>query len=166
MTESEESVNISRFREIAIRGKEYRKEFTLEYLNEEIQLFIKPVTDLDFLPIAAILEEKFDMDTDEAKEVIEEEREAGADESIDASGFDREFVKLMSEVAVLGIDRTQADVEGESEDAVRQIFGIADADEDNIGLIGGASLEVAEQVLEITSDADKAEKFRRDGGSQ
>ncbi|MFB6186999.1 MAG: hypothetical protein ABEI86_09070 [Halobacteriaceae archaeon] len=165
MTESDNDVNISRFREIAIRGREYRNQYDLEYLGETIELYIKPVVDLDFLPIAAILEEKFDMDTDEAKEVIEEEREAGGDESIDAAEFDEEFVRLMAEVAVLGIDRTQGDVEGESEETLRGIFGISD-EEENIGLIGGASLMVAEQVLEITSDADKAEKFRRDGGGE
>jgi len=33
-------------------------------------------------------------------------------------------------------------------------------------LQGGKSLVIAERVLEISSDADKAQTFRRDGGGE
>lgn len=164
-TESD-SVNVSKLRELAVRGKNYREEHDVEYLNETLTLFLKPLTDLEFLPLAAVLEEKMDIDTDDAREMLEEDREAGETDSIDASNFDREFIVVMSEAALSGIDTTRGDAEGETREGLRQIFGVADDEEENIGLRGGKTLEIAEKVLDISSNAEKAESFRRDGGGQ
>ncbi|UBF19977.1 tail assembly chaperone [Halorubrum virus HRTV-22] len=145
-------VNISKLRELALRGKNYREEFETNYLGETLTLYLKPLTDLEFLPIAAFLEEKLDMDTEEAKERIEEEREAGDDDSIDIANFDKEFVGIMQEAAAKGVDTTQGDAEGLDDELVLETIR---------DLIGGKSIEIAERVLDISSNAEDAEKFRR-----
>ena len=165
MSNSSDSVNISKLRELALRGKNYREEMEVEYVGETLDLCIKPIIGLDFMPIAAYLEDKLEMDADEAQEKLEQERESGDDGSIDPSNFDREFCEVMSKVAVLGIATDEGDAAGEDEEGLREIFGISE-DGDNIGLIGGTTLLIAERVLDISSDAEKAEKFRRDRGSQ
>jgi hypothetical protein len=161
-TESNSDVNISKLREIATRGKEYRQREEFDYLGETLELYIKPIVGLDFLPIAAILEDKLDMDAEEAQEELEEGKEQG---SIDPAAFDEEFVRVMARIAVMGIDTEQGDVEGETTESLKEIFGISE-EGDNIGLIGGTTLLIAEAVLDISSNAEKAQKFRRDGGDE
>lgn len=163
-TETESSVNSSRLREMATRGKAFREDFETQYMGETLELVLKPVISKRFLPVAALLEAKMDIDEDEAQEMLEEE--AGEDGSIDPANFDEEFISIMSELAVRGIDRTTGFAEGETEDGLREIFAIADDEDENIGLIGGVVLEIAEAVLSISSDAEKAESFQRDGGSE
>jgi hypothetical protein len=162
-TESSD-VNTSRLRGMATRGKEYREDFETEYMGETMELVLKPVISKRFLPIAALLEAKMDMDEEDAQELLEEE--ADEDGSIDPSNFDEEFVSIMSELAVRGIDLEAGYAEGETEDGLREIFAISDDEDENIGLIGGVVLEIAEAVLSISSDAEKAESFQRDGGSE
>jgi hypothetical protein len=162
---NESDVNISKLRELAVRGKEYREEQTFPYLGEELTIFVKPIVGIKFLPIAAVLEEKLDMDAEEAQEKIEEEADLDNNE-VDTSQFDQEFVEVMADIAVRGIDTTQGDVAGETVEGLEEIFGISDNEENNIGLIGGTTLLIAEAVLDISSNAEKAEKFRRDGGSE
>lgn len=164
--QSSDDVNVSKLRELAIRGKEYREDIEVQYVGEDVELVLKPVISQRFLPIAAVLEEKMDMDAEEAQERLEEDLEEGDADTIDPSNFDEQFVSLMSELAIRGIDTESGFAEGEDEEGLREIFGISDNDEENIGLIGGVVLEIAEAVLSISSDADKAESFRRDGGGE
>jgi hypothetical protein len=157
-SEAEESsdVNISRLREMALRGDQYRAEMDFSYYGLEGTLFVRPLTDEEFLPIAAFLESRLDMDAEEAQQALEEGKDE-ADDSIDPSQFDEEFVQIMHSAAKMGIDTTQGIAEGEDEQGVDEIVKM---------LQGGKSLIIAERVLEISSDAEKAEQFRRDGGSQ
>lgn len=150
-------VNISKLRELALRGKNYREEITVDYLGEELTLYVKALTDGQFLPIAAYLDDKLDMDTDEAKEALEEDQESDDNQGIDPSNFDAEFVGIMQKAAVYGIDTEQGDAEGMTEDEVEGTVEM---------LMGGKSLEIAERVMAISSDAEKAESFRRDGGGE
>lgn len=158
--ETEESttndVNVSRLREMAIRGKQYRETIEFEYYDETGELVLMPLTDGQFLPIAAILEDKLDIDEDEAQEMLENEKDP-EDGTIDASAFDEEFVAVMQEAAIMGIDTEGGLAEGEDADGVREIVEM---------LQGGKTLEIAEVVLAISSDAEKAESFRRDGGGE
>jgi hypothetical protein len=154
-SESPDDVNMSRLREMAVRGNQYREELTFDYFGEELHLFVKPLTDKQFLPIAAFLEDRLDIDPEEAQEAIEEEKDP--DGGIDPSNFDEEFVEIMQEAAVMGVDTEQGDAEGEDEEGLRETIAM---------LQGGSSLIIAEKVLEISSDAESAESFRRDGGSE
>jgi len=161
--DSDDSVNISTLIDLATRGKNYREEFETEYLGETIHLKLKPVISKRFLPIAALLEDKLDMDAEDAQERIEEGKEDG---NIDPANFDEEFIAIMSELAVRGIDLTYGFAKDGSEDDLRRVFAISDDEDQNIGMIGGVVLEISEQVLSISSDAKKAESFRRDGGGE
>lgn len=149
--------NVSRLREMAVRGKNYREPLEFDYYGETIELYVRPLADKEFLPIAAFLEDKLDIDPEEAREAIEEEREESDDDGIDPSAFDAEFVEIMHEAAVMGIDTEQGDAEGEDEAGVREIIEM---------LQGGVTLIIAEKVLELSSDAEAAESFRRDGGGE
>jgi hypothetical protein len=165
--DSEPSVNISKLREMALRGDEYREcieDFTYYGLSGD--LYVRPLTDPEFLPIAAFLEDRLDIDADEAQEMLEEEKDVEEGE-IDPTQFDEEFVYIMAQAAVKGIDRTQGIAQGETEEGIREIFGVAgNSGQEGMGLQGGKTLFIAERVLSISSDAESAESFRRDGGSE
>jgi hypothetical protein len=150
-----ENTNISRLREMALRGDEFRSTIDFTYYDMEGELYVRPLVDEQFLPIAAFLEDRLDMDTEDAQEALED----GKDEtgSIDPSQFDEEFVEIMHKAAAMGIDTEQGIAEGEDDEGVKEIITM---------LQGGKSLIIAERVLEISSDADKAESFRRDGGGE
>jgi hypothetical protein len=156
-TNADESsdTNISRLREMALRGDDYRDVIEFTYYGDEGELYVRPLTDIEFLPIAAFLEDRLEMDVEEAQEALEEGKDDAG--TIDPSQFDDEFVEIMHRAATLGIDTDQGLAQGEDEEGVKEIVSM---------LQGGKSLIIAERVLEISSDADKAESFRRDGGGE
>jgi len=154
--EAGQQVNISRLRQMAIRGTKYREELEIEdYYGLSGTLYVRPLSDIEFLPIAAFLEDRLHIDEEEAQQMLED----GKDEAgrIDPANFDEDFVAIMQKAAALGIDTTQGLAEGEDEEGVHEIVAM---------LQGGLSLVIAEKVLSVTSDAGKAESFRRDGGSK
>ena len=166
MTDESENVNISKLRELAIRGKDYREEFEVEYYGETAEFTLRPLVDVEFLPIAAFLDEKLGLDAEEAQEMVEEEREAG-DGSVDASNFDVEFVEIMQSAAIQGF--TQCPKSDAGENGLNEAEWEAEKDEVAAqveSLQGGKSLEIAERVLDISSDAESAKSVRRDGGSE
>lgn len=154
--DEESSTNISRLREMALRGDDFRDTIDFTYYEMEGELYVRPLTDIEFLPIAAFLENTLDMDAEEAQEALEEGKDE-TDDTIDPSQFDEDFVEIMHDAAILGIDTEQGIAEGEDHEGVKEIIKM---------LQGGKSLIIAERVLEISSDAESAEAFRRDGGSE
>jgi len=155
--------NIARLKELAIRGKEYREENEYDYFGGSMTLVVSPLADEKLIPITGALQSKFGMDIEDASEEIDESREDG---DIDPAKLDQEFVALMARAAVEGIDRNKGDAEGMSEREVEAVFGIANEeeledDEENIGLRGGLTLEISQDVLDISDDEEAAEKFRR-----
>jgi len=154
-TDESNDTNISRLREMALRGDEFRDVIEFTYYEMEGELYVRPLVDEEFLPIAAFLESRLDMDAEEAQEALEEGKDDEG--NIDPEQFDEDFVEIMHEAAALGIDAAQGIAEGEDEEGVKEIVSM---------LQGGKSLVIAERVLEISSDADKAETFRRDGGGE
>jgi hypothetical protein len=152
--EQNSEANISRFREMALRGDDYRESIDFEYYGMEGDLYVRPLTDPEFLPIAAFLEDRLDLDPEEAQEALEDGKEDG---SINPGQFDKEFVKIMHKAAQKGVDTEQGLAEGEDEEGVSEIISM---------LQGGKSLVIAERVMEMSSNAEKAEKFRRDGGGE
>jgi len=155
-TEESNDVNISRLREMALKGDQFRSSIDFTYYDMEGELYVRPLTDEEFLPIAAFLENRLDLDPEEAQETLEDGKDE-ANDTIDPGQFDEAFVEIMHEAAVMGIDTSQGIAEGEDEEGVKEIVSM---------LQGGKSLIIAERVLEISSDADKAEAFRRDGGGE
>lgn len=149
------NVNISKLRELAVRGKDYREDFEFEYYGESATFQLRPLVDVEFLPIAAFLEDKLGLDAEDAQEMVEEEREEN-DGNIDPSNFDAEFVEIMQSAAIQGLT-SGPEASDEERDEVREQVET---------LQGGKSLEIAERVLDISSDADSAKSFRRDGSGE
>ena len=152
---AESSKNISTLREMALRGDDYREKMEFEYYGLSGDLYLRPLVDDEFLPIAAFLEDRLDIDPEQAQEKINE-AESGTD-SIDMAETDEEFIQIMQTAAAMGIDRTQGIAEGESKEDVEMLVS---------KLQSGKSLIIAERVLDMSSDAENAEKFRRDGGGE
>ena len=151
--------NISRLREMAVYGRDYSETNEYEYFGGTLELSVSPLVDEFLIPFSAVLEEKFEIeDIEEASGEIDDAREEG---DIDPSKVDKSFVQLMTKVCVEGVNTDAGDAEGETEDGLREIFGIADDDSENIGLVGGMTLEVAQDILDVSSDAESAESFRR-----
>lgn len=153
-----DDANLSRLRELALRGKNYSETNEYDYVGQTVELSISPLVDDQLIPFAAALEAKFGMEVEDASERIDESRDEDGD--IDPAKMDEDFVRLMADAAVKGINEDEADVTGESEEDLREIFGISDTEED-IGLIGGKTLEIAQDVIDLSSDDEAAESFRR-----
>ncbi len=155
-----EETNIPRLKELAIRGKEYREQNEYTYIGEELELSLGPIEDKHLIPIAGILESRFGMDdVDEAAEEIEESRDEEG--NVDPSKLDEDFVRLMAKVAFHAVDTEAADADGLSDDDLKAVLGISDDESENIGLVNGLTLEISQDALDISSDEDSAEKFRR-----
>jgi len=151
--------NLSRLREMAVRGAEYEEVYVYEYFGDEMELSLSPLVDETLIPVAGVLEAKFSMEVEDASEEIEDSREEDGD--VDPSKLDEDFVQLMAKVAVEGINTDSGDAEGATEESLRKVFAISEDEDDDIGLRGGATLEVAQDVLDLSSDDDSAESFRR-----
>lgn len=155
-----DSTNGSRLKQMAIRGKEYSEVNEYEYISGTLEISMSPLIDEVLLPIVAVLEDKFGIeDVEEASEEIDEARDEEGD--IDPAAVDEDFVALMGRVCVKGINTDEADAEGADEEELREIMGISDNEDENVGLIGGFTLEIAQDILDLSSDADTAENFRR-----
>ena len=138
----------SKLYEMVVRGKNYRETFTLEMLGEEVDVIIRPLVDKEFLPITAKLQEKFGLDEEEAVQEIEDAKEEGEDDFVDASAFDDEFVELMAQAAILGIC---GDEMGHTDEEVEWMVE---------NMVGGYSLEIGGAVLDLSGTIIEAEKFR------
>jgi len=162
-----DDVNVPRLKEMAIRGRDYREEYEITYFGETATLYLKALDSEEYIPIVGTLQSKMDIGVEEAREKLEEE---GADDGeIDPSELDDEFVDVMKHAAFYGIDPEMGAANGLSDEDLRAILGLYEGDDEDLqdlALKGGTPLEIAYEVLGITSDADSAEKFRRDGGGE
>lgn len=155
MSDNSENINIAKLRELAVRGKDYREDYEVEYYGESATFALRPLVDIEFLPIAAFLEDKLGLDAEEAQEMVEEEREDN-EGNVDPSNFDREFVEIMQKAAIQGLTSGPDCDEGERKEVRTQVESLQ----------GGKSLEIAERVLDVSSDAESAKSFRRDGSGE
>lgn len=155
MSDNSENINIAKLRELAVRGKDYREDYEVEYYGESATFALRPLVDIEFLPIAAFLEDKLGLDAEEAQEMVEEEREDN-EGNVDPSNFDREFVEIMQKAAIQGLTSGPDCDEPEREEVRTQVESLQ----------GGKSLEIAERVLDVSSDAESAKSFRRDGSGE
>ena len=148
-----------RFREIALKGHRYREEFDYDYFGEELTLSLKPVKEEELLPLQTLLMEKLGMDLDEAEEEIN---------NAEAGDLDEEFINIMQEIALRGIATDEGDAEGATKEDLREIIGATTEDQDgeDIGLVGGLGVQIAQDVISISSDSEGAEKFRGEGAGE
>ena len=147
--------NLSKLYEMVVKGDKYREDYDFEMFGEEVTAVLRPLKDEEFLPIAGKLQDKFDMDEEDAVEEIEDaELEDGG---IDISDMDKEFVQLIKIAAKRGI--VAEDMEGPDGEALTQ----EQVDEMVDNMIGGYSVELGGKVLELSGNVRDAERFRGRG---
>ncbi|ELY47302.1 hypothetical protein C495_03552 [Natronorubrum sulfidifaciens JCM 14089] len=142
--------------DMVVRGKDYRETLDFEILGETVDVVLRPLVDAEFLPITAMMQELLDIDEEEAVEQIREakedaEAEDGDGAPIDISQFDEDFVVLMQKAAKLGID---GEAMGYTQDEVDFMVE---------NMVGGYSVELGGEVLDLSGDIRDAERFRGNG---
>lgn len=145
--------------DMAVRGRDYREDYDLEMMGEEVTAVLSPLADEHFLPISAFLKSHLDMDEEEAVEAVEEAKEESEGDGIDISKMDTEFVVTLQKAAIHGIKGSYDEdgdlVEYDEEDA-RSMVKM---------LVGGYSVELGGKVLELSGDVRDATEFRGSRGS-
>jgi hypothetical protein len=149
----------SKIHEMVVRGANYREEYDFELYGEEVTAVLRPLVDEEFLPIAAFLasaigEDELEESAEAVSEAVEKVDEADeVDGAVDLSELDDDFVAAMQRAARKGWYGIKEDDEvieledGEAEELLSQ-------------MMGGYSVEIGSQVLEISGDIRDAEKFR------
>lgn len=156
--------SVPRLKEMAIRGSDFRDTYEFELYGEPVIAVLQPLVDDEFLPIAAALADHFDVEDEDidAEEAVGEavdrvDEAEGADEdedSVDISKMDERFVDIMQGAAILGLvgdEGPDGEVDEYTEEEKKEIIE---------SMMGGYSVELGSQVLEISGDVRDAEKFR------
>lgn len=151
---------------MATRGRKYREDREFDYMGGEMTLQLRPLVDGEFLPRAGRLAAHFGVEDqdigskevlDKSKEEIEEAREE--DGSIDVSKLDDTFVEIMQEAAILGITSDY------DEDGNKVPMNDEQAADFISDLLGGLSIEIGGEVMDLSGNIRDAEKFRGGRGS-
>lgn len=135
---------LSKFRELGLRGSSYRERKAIDLYGEELEIVLKPIIDEDYYGLMFSLDIDEDM-VDGAMEDAEND-----DGEVDPEMLDDSMITMLQEAAIMGIDAEAMD---ETEEGIREIVK-------NI-LVGGKSLEIGSAVIELTDAMGEAEKFRR-----
>lgn len=156
----------SKLHEMIVRGENYREDHEFELYGETVTAIVRPLIDDEFLPIAALLANKFDVEDEidreeavsEAIDKVEDQKE-GEDETVDVSEMDEEFVGIMQSAATMGLEGTY------DEDGNKVDIDDDEAKQMVKSMMGGYSVELGSHVLEISGDVRDAEKFPGARGS-
>ena len=143
MTDRKDSV----LRQMMMKGKEYREEFELEYFGETTTLFLKPIPDEEFYEMIEDIDE--DIDKENVEDKLEQLEEGEEEQLAEDAEFDTDFIKTLKEAAKIGIDPEPFEEDQEF------------IDEFVDSLVGGVSVEIGSEVMEMTSNLQEAENFRR-----
>jgi len=164
-----DDTNSSKLYEMAVRGSDFEDEYEFELYGEPVTAIIKPLVDDEFLPIAAFLSDQLDVDEDAESaeavgQAVDRVEDASAEDEdveqpIDISELNEEFVETMQAAAKLGLTASY------DEDGNRVDLSDEEITEIVESMMGGYSVELGAQVLEISGDVRKAEKFRGSRGS-
>lgn len=144
--------------EMVVRGTNFRDDFEFELYGEEVTAILRPLVDDEFLPVAALISEKLDLDVEDNDEAVSEaidKVEESKDEAgeIDITQLDDEFVAIMQSAAIDGLHGSYQDGEAVEHSEEEKEFIVSN-------MMGGASVELGGRVLEISGDVRDAEKFR------
>lgn len=136
--------SVSKLREMVLKGKNYREDYEFEYFGETITLKLRPLRDPEFVELIERLDDTIDEEEfDEELEDIEDLDEEDVEEE-----FSSDFVEVMRDAAKLGIDPEPL---GETREGIAELV-----DE----MVGGVSIEIGAEVMEITSNLQDADRFR------
>lgn len=144
--------DLSKLRRMVLRGADYREDYELEYFGETMTLKLRPLNDPEFIDLMDRMDDA--MDDDEFEEQVDELDELEDDELPDEAEFDTEFVEVMRDAAKTGVDHEAA---GETQEGINELVDM---------MVGGVSIDIGAEVMEITSDLQEAERFREGGAGR
>lgn len=141
--DSNEIESFPKFKRMVLRGTDYREEYEYQIFDDSMTLLIKPLSDDQYTTLLEQMEE----DIDDAKfQRIMAEADGKTPEEAEEE-FDVGFVKAMQTAAKLGIDPESVDL---SQSEVAKLVE---------KMVGGQSIQIGREVMEITSNVSKAKEF-------
>lgn len=148
----------TKFEQQLTLGAEYREDYTFDLYGEEVTVVIKPLKDKFFIPLAGSIADALGIEDENLdEEDVTEEALEEIDGDFDVGDLDEQFVNQMQKAAVLGL------VGAYDEDGDLEEFDKERASEQVSKMVGGMSLELGGEVLDLSGNIDEAEKFRSDG---
>ena len=145
-----EQTEFSKLRQMALKGANFRETYELEYFDDTVEMPLMPLSDEVYVELIEDLDDVFDdEETAELREKAENGEEIDPDDFDHDDDFDPEYVRIMRKAAVLGIDH---EAMGETREGIREILDM---------MVGGVSIEIGGAVMEITSNIQDAQRFRR-----
>lgn len=141
--ESGDIESIPKFKRMVLRGTDYREEYEFEIFDDAITIEIKPLSDDQYTTLLEQMEE--DIDDAKFQRIMAEADGKSPEEAGDE--FDVGFVKAMQTAAKLGIDPESVDL---SQSEVAELVE---------KMVGGQSIQIGREVMEITSNVSKAKEF-------
>lgn len=165
--------SIGKLREMAKRGRNYREDFESEMFGESVTYELRPLVDEEFLPLSAQMADILGIDEEEIKggdtvdEALDEIDSARTDEegnelpaeSVDVSKLDEEFVGIVQEAGWRALT-AEYDDEGNRIELTDE-----EAQEAIEDFVGGYSLLVGYNALDLAGNIQDATKFRGSRGS-
>lgn len=148
----------TKFEQQLTLGAEYQEDYTFDLYGEEVTVVIKPLKDKFFIPLAGSIADALGIEDENLdEEDVTEEALDEIDGDFNVGDLDEDFVNQMQKAAVLGL------VGAYDEDGNLEEFDKERASEQVSKMVGGTSLELGGEVLDLSGNIDEAEKFRSDG---
>ena len=140
---TDEIESIPKFKRMVLRGTDYREEYQFEIFDDSMTIEIMPLSDDQYTTLLEQMEE----DIDDAKfQRIMAEADGKSPEEAEEE-FDVGFVKAMQTAAKLGIDPESVGLEQP------EVASLVEK------MVGGQSIQIGREVMEITSNVSKAKEF-------
>lgn len=138
------------FKRMVLRGTDYREEYEFEMFDEAMTILLRPLSDEQY----TVLLEQMEEDVDDEKFRALMEQADGKEEDEVENEFDAGFLTAMRTGAKLGIDPESV---GLDQAEVSQLVD---------QMVGGHSLQIGREVMEMTSNVSKAKEFPGARGSE
>lgn len=135
--------NHGAFRQLILKGEDYREDYDFEMFGETVPIELKPLSDEQYSLLLEQMEEEVD---DEKFQRLMQEADGKDGEEMEEE-FDAGFITAMRTAAKLGIDPESV---GETQEGVAQLVD---------KMVGGQSLMIGQEVMEITSNVAAAKEF-------
>lgn len=145
----EEIESQPKFRRMVLRGTSYREEYNFEMFGDSVTIEIKPLSDDQYTTLLEQMEEDID---DQKFQRIMAEADGKSEEEVQEE-FDVGFVKAMQTAAKLGIEPESV---GETQEGIAELVDM---------MVGGQSIQIGREVMEITSNVSAAKEFPGARGS-
>jgi hypothetical protein len=135
--------SIPKFKQMVLRGTDYREEYEFALFGEEMTILISPLDDDQYTTLLEQMEE--DIGDEKFKKIMQEAD--GKSEEEAEEDFDIGFINAMQTAAKLGIDHESVNLSQE------EVAELVDQ------MVGGESIKIGREVMELTSNVSAAEEF-------